>query len=245
MNRCAGLCGKLSGNRFANAASRAKNAAIFEFEVGFGHEQRLGQPAFSNKAGKMLCSGCSPLSLAVTCDSYWRNGQMKDNEMRAISPLLVSLSTAVMLAAPAAAKYPSMPKPLLGIWMTDDAKGRAQCDAYQAALGKGLETAQNHLVGAEVISRKVVHSYAEYGEGNFYQPTSLRSIGKQAWQLKTRVGFDAMPGGEHTGSAEFTLTLRAGKLVWVNLTYDGKPVDRKDEILLSRCADVPAELYGR
>lgn len=165
--------------------------------------------------------------------------------MRAISPLLVMLSTAAILAAPAAAKYPSMPKPLLGIWMTDDAKGRTQCEAYQAALGKGLDVASEQLVGAEIISRKLVHSYAEYGEGNFYQPTSLRSTGKQAWRLKTRVGFDQTPGGEHTGSAEFTLSLRAGKLVWVNLSYDGKPVDRREEITFSRCADVPAKLYGK
>ncbi len=164
--------------------------------------------------------------------------------MRAISPVLVLLSTAMIFAAPAAAKYPSMPKPLLGIWVTDDAKGRTQCEAYQVALGQGLDVARDQLVGAEIISRKLVHSYAEYGEGNFYQPTAIRSDSKQSWTLKTRVGFDQVPGGEHTGSAEFSLSLRAGKLVWVNLSYDGKPVDRNEEITLSRCADVPANLYG-
>ena len=164
--------------------------------------------------------------------------------MRAISLIFPALPLCLMFAAPVAAKFPSLPKDLQGVWMTDDAAGRAQCDSFKTALGQGLEPALNHLVGAEIVSRKVVHSYAEYGEGNFYQPTAIRSAGKQSWTLKTRVGFDQMPGGEHDGSAEFKLTLRAGKLVWVNLTYDGKAASRQEEILLSRCASVPAKLYG-
>lgn len=159
-----------------------------------------------------------------------------------IFPLVAACA---LVAAPAIAKYPSLPKELQGVWFADDAEGRVQCAAYNAGLeAGGLDAARNHLVGAEVISRKVVHSYAEYGEGNFYQPTSVRSAGKQSWTLKTRVGFDQMPGGEHTGSAEFKLSLRSGKLVWLNLTFDGEPSDRTEEIVLRRCANVPAKLYG-
>jgi len=148
-------------------------------------------------------------------------------------------------STPAAAKFPSMPKELLGVWFPDNAEGRNSCAAYTAAFQTGgLEAARDHLVGAEVISRKVIHSYAEYGEGNFYQPTSIRNRGKKAWALKTRVGFDQMPGGEHTGSAEFKLSLRGEKLGWLNISYDGKPSDRTEEVALRRCADAPAKLYG-
>lgn len=164
--------------------------------------------------------------------------------MRAISLTYTALSLCLVVAAPAAAKFSSLPKVLQGVWMADDAVGRAQCDAYQAVLGQGLETARNHLVGAEVISRKIVHSYAEYGEGNFYQPTEIRNAGQKSWTLKTRVGFDQMPGGDHIGSAEFKLSLRAGKLVWENISYDGEAVSNREEILLFRCASVPAKLYG-
>jgi hypothetical protein len=161
-------------------------------------------------------------------------------------PAAVRLAFLVgILATPAAAKFPSMPKALQGIWFADNVDGRASCATYTAALKSGgLDAARNHLVGAEVISRKIVHSYAEYGEGNFYQPTSIRNRGKKAWTLKTRVGFDQMPGGEHTGSAEFKLSLRGEKLGWLNISYDGKPSDRTEELALRRCADAPAKLYG-
>jgi hypothetical protein len=156
----------------------------------------------------------------------------------------LALTLSASLASPAAAKYPSVPKELHGVWMNDDAAGQAQCRDYTAALGKGLDAARNYLVGAEVITRKIVHSYSEYGEGNFYQPTAIRSIGKQEWRLKTRVGFDQMPGGEHTGSAEFRLALRSGKLNWVNVSFDGEPSASQDSIALFRCAPIPAELYA-
>lgn len=144
-------------------------------------------------------------------------------------------------ATPVAAKFPSMPKELQGIWMDDNGEGRAQCSAYKAE--KGTEAARNYLVGSEVISRKMLHSYSEYGEGNFYRPDQIKSVGKKSWTVKATLGLDQPPGDENQADAEMKLSLKNGKLTSRFVAIGGKASDETASVYF-RCADVPAGMYG-
>lgn len=145
------------------------------------------------------------------------------------------------LATPAIAKFPSMPKELQGIWMDDNGEGRAQCSAYKAA--KRTENAGNFLVGSEVISRKMLHSYSEYGEGNFYRIYQIKSVGKKSWAIKASLGIDQPPGDEDQMDTEMKLSLKNGKLTSRFVTIGGKASDETASVYF-RCANVPAGMYG-
>ena len=66
----AGLCRKLLGDGISNSSACAKNTAILKNWGIDCHRRSLGQPVFSDKSGKTLCSGCCPVALAVTYAKY-------------------------------------------------------------------------------------------------------------------------------------------------------------------------------
>jgi hypothetical protein len=122
--------------------------------------------------------------------------------------------------------------------MTDDAEGRAQCKAYLAAMKSDGEDAYAQLPGAEVISGTMHHSYAEYGEGNFYQPKRIEMLGKNIWRINAAIGTDGSPEGQESGSADYKLSLIGQKLKW------DMDVDSWDRHVYFRCAAVPTGMYA-
>lgn len=142
-------------------------------------------------------------------------------------------------AAPAA-----MPAPLRGIWMEDSGEGRQQCKAYLAEMRRPGGDAGSKLVGAEVITARGQHSYAEYGEGNFYTPQRVVALRKGKWRINARVGIDGPPEDGAAGTAVLTRALAGGKLDYKLNSMGGQPVDSWDEHRYFRCAPVPAGFYA-
>ena len=138
----------------------------------------------------------------------------------------------------------TVPVLLRGIWMQDNGAGHSQCRDYLSAVRKKDETARNHLVGAEVIGARGLHSYAEYGEGNFYRPLRVTALGKQSWRIKTLVGFDGPPEANSGGRATLALSVMAGKLRLKVETINGRPGNGSDNKRYFRCSSVPAGMYG-
>jgi hypothetical protein len=150
---------------------------------------------------------------------------------------------ALALAGPVAAKTaPTMPIQVRGIWMTDNAEGRSQCQRYLKAVRTDNGEASPNLVGSEVISAKGLHSYAEYGEGNFYAPTRITILGRQTWRVNTALGIDGPPEPKESGRAVFTLSIIGGKLAFRMESVNNKPVSGKTKRQYFRCADVPKGL---
>jgi hypothetical protein len=151
----------------------------------------------------------------------------------------ICLPNPLVARSKASVSYPNV---VQGVWMSDDEPGRAQCRQYLEAYSRD-KTTSDFLVGAEVITKKIWHSYAEYGEGNFYFPKSLRHISRNRWRASATIGIDTMVeiGEEQTSTFRFYLS--AGKLIWVVETVAGKPVDSWDEHRYFRCAGVPSGFY--
>lgn len=155
---------------------------------------------------------------------------------------LLALAAAACAALPAQAiaPPPPMPKALHGVWMIDNPAGRSQCTQYKAALKKNPSEAGNRLVGSEVIHRFGQHSYAEYGEGNFYTARVVTALGKGTWRVAARLGMEGPPDPtEPAASAVIHYALIGGKLVWKLEELNGKRVGSRPARRYFRCADVP------
>lgn len=157
------------------------------------------------------------------------------------------------LAAIAMAPFPSsaaaqgsvqFAEELRGIWFSDDDEGVERCAAYRKTMAADDGDASTYLVGAEVVSPDRWHSYADYGEGNFYAPLKAEKTGAGSWRYAVAVGIDADPFGEDGGSANFRASLADGKLTWVIEDFGGVPVDSWDEHRYFKCASVPDGMYG-
>lgn len=88
----------------------------------------------------------------------------------------------------------TMPDALLGVWHSNDAYGRRSCDAYRNA-GSSIDTEEESysLIGSLVITKDLVHAYAEYGEGDYHAVKHVAAIGNRAWRVKVLVSADTMP----------------------------------------------------
>ncbi len=141
----------------------------------------------------------------------------------AISGSIASLS--VVIAAPLHAQVPPpplVPRALHGVWVMNS----AQCAQYLAARRRSDGEAQtNALIGAVIISARLIHAASEYGEGNFYEPTQVvqRSAGR--WQMSGRVGIDTIPvRGDDSPSFVLDLRMAAGRLLFTEV--EGRPAER-------------------
>src|SRR5690606_6996807 len=67
-------------------------------------------------------------------------------------------------------------EPALGVWYPDDAQ--AQCGHYLQAPGPDddVDADTIALVGALVVTPRLVHAYAEYGEGEFHLVKRVKQV---------------------------------------------------------------------
>lgn len=159
---------------------------------------------------------------------------MKSAIRRAIVPL-----TLAALASPvaAAAQQASMPAELIGMWSDDTEEGRAQCADYRKNPMPDAD-GYDPLVGAVLIRKGMIHSYSDYGEGNFYRILRVSPSGAKSWRVSSRLYLDTMPsegpvqpGEDEPIETTDTLTLKGGMLVWESSDADSRT--------LFRCGSLP------
>lgn len=132
----------------------------------------------------------------------------------------------------------TVPDPLGGVWYIDDAVGRASCQKYLTTDAATIErTGQDPLIGAVVISRKIVHRYSEYGEGDFFVVSKVSRDGEDVWTLRGQVFVDSLPGEGERGddfSERFALSKNGTAF---------SSSEAADQTFF-RCGSVRADLYG-
>lgn len=132
----------------------------------------------------------------------------------------------------------TIPERLRGVWYVDDTDGRASCRKYLTADPATIErTGADPLVGAVVISSRIVHHYSEYGEGDFFLVDTASPVTRNAWQLSGNVSADSFSEDDEYGvdsSERF------------ELSNDGTKLSISDGTgrTLSRCGDVRNDLYS-
>lgn len=144
-----------------------------------------------------------------------------------------------------AASPDALPAAMLGMWYQDNAEGRASCAAYRALPsdlklkpGEDPVEAWYTMLGAMVVTPRLLHDYAEYGEGNFYNLVEASPTGNNAWTLQVRVGIDG-PAEEEQPSETVRVRLEGSRM---HLTWPDGP--RKHSETSFRCGDVRSDLYG-
>lgn len=112
-----------------------------------------------------------------------------------------------------------IPKKLRGIWSENDADGKLQCERYKLATrdarDKENDELSNSLVGSLVITRHMIHDYAEYGEGNFYAIERISRTRGDKWKVTAQIGIDTFPSDEDARDiVAFELSLSSNLLYW-------------------------------
>jgi hypothetical protein len=133
------------------------------------------------------------------------------------------------------------PPAIRGLWVADNAEGKSQCRAYKNADNANDDEMSRHLVGATIVSSRVVHDYSEYGEGNFFLLLGYeRQTGRQSWRVKTALGIDHVPEENISQIVVLTLALSRGKLI-IQREFGNAPHQAAERMV--RCAKVPADMY--
>jgi hypothetical protein len=152
----------------------------------------------------------------------------------------------VVSAAWASDTKPRFPRTLQGIWYDDDRAGHVQCQGYKKAEQANDHAVSGLLVGAVLINDSIMHSYSEYGEGNFYELRRLKKTDRNIWIAGVAIGIDTLPKATQGEDDILTLQLTKATLT-VKTKSDFR--DLKDswslDYKLRRCADVPVGFYRR
>jgi hypothetical protein len=157
----------------------------------------------------------------------------------------LTIMVSISVSAYAAGKVISYPMAVQGIWMSDDAAGKVQCREYLAAFKENPDEASNFLVGAEIVSGNMWHSYSEYGEGNFYSLRALTKTGKQSWRASAGLGLDTSAASPDSGPVIVKMQIEKRKLIAVIEGTVGNASENNKASSYFRCRNVPRSLYGR
>jgi hypothetical protein len=135
-----------------------------------------------------------------------------------LSTALLTACVARPIVANAAGSSPAkMPKPLLGVWHENSVEGRRQCERYRRLGPKQqpVDEAADPLVGAVVITDQMVHTYSEYGEGDFFSIQNVQLLSRGEWRVRSLVYIDTMPTDDQLGSESIDrFSLHKGTLRW-------------------------------
>jgi hypothetical protein len=115
-------------------------------------------------------------------------------------------------AAQADSTPPHFPLVLHGLWFDDNSKGRAQCRAFKKAANADDDEVSRLLVGGKLIGKSMIHDYAEYGEGNFYELRALEKTSRDSWRIAVAIGIDTLPEPSQLADDIFTMQLVSGRL---------------------------------
>ena len=147
-------------------------------------------------------------------------------------------------ASPAATVTDALPVQLHGVWMTDDAEGRGQCQRYRAVPTPPADPDQlpYAMLGSLVVTPGLLHEYAEYGEGNFYQVRSVHLQGPGVWRVEAAFGADTLPSDDDPAAQVdgYQLELDQGRLRFTGWAPAGDPGARGSAYV--RCGDLRADV---
>jgi hypothetical protein len=97
--------------------------------------------------------------------STGRNDRMPAYQFPRYMLLAILFTVAVDTDARAVAWiYPSVTH---GVWFADNSDGREQYRAYKRIDKANADAVSTRLAGATIISPRLIHEYADYGEGGF------------------------------------------------------------------------------
>lgn len=150
------------------------------------------------------------------------------------------LEVVVNASSAAALSIHAYPSDLQGIWFSDERDGRTQCRAYLTASKSNDDSAFDLLVGSEIISGDLWHSFAEYGEGNFYKLRQLKKIGAQSWKVEADVGIDSYPDPLENQRAKFEVKTAKRRLLWTENSLGNRSELKGKARRFFRCSSVPA-----
>jgi hypothetical protein len=138
-------------------------------------------------------------------------------------------------------QFVTVPAELIGVWSSDDADGRAQCNRYRALPADIGESDEGwvSLVGSIVITPSLIHQYSEYGEGNFYAVRGIEALGGGNWRVAVQVGIDTMPTDEgQPDTNTYRLKLKQARLRWESEAPAGAYASA-----YFRCGDIRRDVY--
>lgn len=135
----------------------------------------------------------------------------------------------------------TLPAQLIGVWSSDDADGRAQCDRYRALPADigGSDDGWISLIGSVVITPSMIHQYSEYGEGNFYAVRGIETLGVGGWKVVVQVGIDTIPADEDQSDTD---TYRL-KLQQERLSLEPEAPAEDHASVYFRCGDIRRDVY--
>lgn len=203
--------------------------------IGAGPFHLVGWVPLGNTGGANV-SPVQPMPLPEDIRPYFAGHSLRRGMIVRAAIALAVLALVFVFTATRAQAGGQYPDAVQGVWMADDADGRAQCERYRAVAGVEGDDRINQLVGAEVVSPQAWHSFAEYGEGNFYFIRDTAKIGPQAWRFTAAVGIDTAVDDGDLSQATFRARIEGRQMIWVFESFDGTPVDSWDEQRLFRCA---------
>lgn len=136
----------------------------------------------------------------------------------------------------------TMPDALIGVWHRNDDDGRRSCDSYKK-VGSTIDTDEESysLIGSLVVTKGLVHAYAEYGEGNFYAVKHVADLGNQEWKVDALVYVDTMPtegGYADKGTFHFSVESKLLSMNEMNVVEGNERASR-----FFRCGEVIEGLY--
>lgn len=71
------------------------------------------------------------------------------------------------------------------------------------------------MIGSLVIAPRLVHEYAEYGEGAYNAVRSVAQVDDSTWRVEVEIGIDSMPSGHRDPDFDtYRLVLTQHGLGW-------------------------------
>lgn len=172
--------------------------------------------------------------------------------MRAVAsmsiPLLLAAFTSLQAregSRPVVRGEAGLPQQLQGIWMSDDDEGRTKCQRYLALpdMAPDNDEIWSVLVGSLVVHARLLHEFAEYGEGNFYLIKSMRAEGTGTWSLEAAFGADVVPTADDVRGESrhpvdsYRLAMHGKRLTFSEWPARSSPGSRDGPYV--RCGDLP------
>lgn len=147
---------------------------------------------------------------------------------------LLALSTAGY-AAPRNKTANQIPPQFWGTWYEDNADGRSFCDAYKKEiLTIHKDEFPLALDTSSVVSPKLIHDVASYGEGNFYHIKTVKNSGRNRIEVTSTVTYDGSEDFE--GRAAMTLQQMPGNKLKITKVFDKI---ESESSLYFRCGPIP------
>lgn len=122
-----------------------------------------------------------------------------------------------------------------GTWYEDNEEGRSFCKNYLEEI-KTLSKNEHPfaLDTSTVISSRMIHAVAGYGEGNFHQVLRVEKASDKSSIIYAKVSFDGQD--ETMGTSATVLEKMPDNRLWIATSYDGKS---PTEATYFKCSGIP------